>query len=74
MTANSNAQKTYVIDMDGVLVHGERPVPGANDFIQRLRDGGHKFLILTNNSRYTPLDLQHRLKSSGFQVEEIRRK
>lgn len=56
--------------MDGVLVHGERPVPGANDFIQRLRDGGHKFLILTNNSRYTPLDLQHRLKSSGFQVEE----
>jgi NagD protein len=70
VTENPNLKKTYVIDMDGVLVHGERAIPGANDFIKRLHDGGHKFLILTNNSRYTPLDLQHRLKSSGFRVEE----
>lgn len=62
-------KKTYLIDMDGVLVHGERPIPGANDFIQRLNTGGHKYLILTNNSRYTPLDLQHRLNASGISVE-----
>jgi NagD protein len=64
-----NPKKTYLIDMDGVLVHGERPIPGANEFIQRLYDRGHKFLILTNNSRYTPLDLQHRLHSSGIKVD-----
>ena len=60
--------KTYLIDMDGVLVHGDTPVPGACEFIRRLRDGGHKFLILTNNSRYTPVDLQHRLARIGFDV------
>ena len=61
-------KKAYLIDMDGVLVHGERALPGAAEFIQRLHQGGHKFLILTNNSRYTPLDLQHRLKKAGFEV------
>jgi NagD protein len=70
LSGKPDFKKTYVIDMDGVLVHGERAIPGACDFIKRLHDGGHKFLILTNNSRYTPLDLQHRLKSSGFQVDE----
>lgn len=68
-TPKTHTKKTYLIDMDGVLVHGERPIPGAGDFIQRLIDGGHKFLILTNNSRYTPVDLQHRLNSSGIMVD-----
>lgn len=61
-------KKTYLIDMDGVLVHGDTAIPGAPAFIQRLHDGGHKFLILTNNSRYTPVDLQHRLTRIGFDV------
>jgi NagD protein len=61
-------KKTYLIDMDGVLMHGDIAIPGAPEFIRRLRDGGHKFLVLTNNSRYTPIDLQHRLKRIGFDV------
>lgn len=61
-------KRSYLIDMDGVLVHGERPIPGAAEFIQKLIDNGHKFLILTNNSRYTPSDLQHRLNSCGIMV------
>ena len=69
MTATVDSKKSYIIDMDGVLVHGERAIPGANEFIQRLTEGGHKFLILTNNSRYTPMDLQHRLNSAGIKVE-----
>jgi len=60
--------KTYLIDMDGVLVHGKRAIPGAGEFIEALRRGGHKFLILTNNSRYTPVDLQHRLGGAGISV------
>ncbi len=68
-TNDSTRKRTYLIDMDGVLVHGERVIPGAKEFIQRLRDGGHKFLILTNNSRYTPEDLQHRLNRIGIPVE-----
>jgi NagD protein len=63
-------KRTYLIDMDGVLVHGERAIPGAQEFIERLNEGGHKYLILTNNSRYTPDDLQHRLNASGIPVDK----
>ncbi|MCG3212011.1 MAG: Dihydroxyacetone phosphatase [Anaerolineae bacterium] len=65
----STPKKTYLIDMDGVLVHGQRPIPGAIEFINRLREGGHKFLVLTNNPRYTVTDLQHRLQTIGFDLE-----
>ncbi len=54
--------------MDGVLVHGNRLVPGAVEFIQRLKQRGRKFLVLTNNPMYTPGDLAHRLQSIGLDV------
>src|SRR6185312_8352486 len=53
---------SYVVDMDGVIYHGHRLIPGALDFVRRLQEGGHKFLFLTNNSQWTPRDLQHRLE------------
>ena len=55
--------------MDGVLVHGQKALPGAIEFIEKLIKGGHRFLILTNNSRYTTTDLQHRLQASGIDVK-----
>jgi NagD protein len=60
--------KNYLIDMDGVLVRGSQPVPGANEFIDRLQAAGAKFLVLTNNSLYTPRDLQARLQRIGLDV------
>lgn len=60
--------KNYLIDMDGVLVSGRKPIPGAPEFIQRLRERERKFLILTNNPMYTPGDLAHRLQSNGLEV------
>jgi NagD protein len=56
--------------MDGVLVHEGQPVPGAPEFIGRLRDSGKPFLILTNNSIYTARDLQARLSRMGISVPE----
>src|SRR5258708_37906082 len=53
--------KNYLIDMDGVLLVGARPIPGAVEVVQRLRTQGIPFLIFTNNSLYTPRDLQMRL-------------
>ena len=67
-----NIKKAYLIDMDGVLVHGKNAIPGAADFIQRLYDRGHKYLVLTNNSRYTATDLQHRLQSAGINIDTKR--
>ena len=62
--------ESYLIDMDGVLVHEENALPGADDFIRRLGEAGKQFLVLTNNSIYTPRDLQARLNRMGFDVPE----
>ena len=62
--------KNFIIDMDGVLVQGNRIIPGADQFINRLREQGRKFLLLTNNPVYTPRDLAHRLQATGLQIEE----
>jgi len=63
----------YLMDMDGVLIRGSQLIPGAADFVARLRAAGKSFLILTNSSVYTPRDLQARLAHSGLTVapEEI---
>lgn len=58
------------MDMDGVLVREETPVPGADAFVSRLRERGTPFLVLTNNSIYTPRDLAARLRTSGIDVPE----
>ncbi|HLV99212.1 MAG TPA: HAD-IIA family hydrolase [Ktedonobacterales bacterium] len=60
--------KTYLMDMDGVLVRGPNLIPGADEFVARLREAGKPFLILTNNSLYTQRDLQVRLASVGLHV------
>ena len=59
---------TWLTDMDGVLVHEEEPIPGATDFIDALKASGLRFLVLTNNSIYTPRDLSARLRLSGLTV------
>jgi NagD protein len=58
------------MDMDGVLVHEEAPLPGADRFLARLRELGRPFLVLTNNSIYTPRDLSARLRLSGLDIPE----
>src|SRR5689334_8866764 len=58
------------MDMDGVLVHEEQPIPGAAAFLARLRERGLPFLVLTNNSMYTRRDLAARLAASGLDVPE----
>jgi NagD protein len=60
--------KNYICDMDGVLVFGSQLIPGANEFIGRLQEAGSKFLVLTNNSLYTPRDLWVRLQRIGLEV------
>ena len=60
----------WLTDMDGVLVHEEQAIPGAADFIQRLVALERRFLVLTNNSIYTPRDLRARLSRSGILLPE----
>ena len=60
----------WLTDMDGVLVHENRALPGAAELLQQWRDEGKPYLVLTNNSIYTPRDLSARLRASGLEVPE----
>jgi NagD protein len=60
----------WLTDMDGVLVHEGQALPGAADFLQRLVERDRRFLVLTNNSIFTPRDLAARLVRSGLHVPE----
>lgn len=60
----------WLTDMDGVLVREDRALPGAAEFLARLEDHGKRYLVLTNNSIFTPRDLAARLVRSGLQVRE----
>ena len=62
----------WLTDMDGVLVHESSPLPGAAELLQQWTDAGTEFLVLTNNSSYTPRDLSARLRASGLNVPEER--
>jgi NagD protein len=70
MTERKKPVESWLTDMDGVLVHEGQPVPGAPEFINKLRESGRRFLVLTNNSIYTARDLQARLNRMGFDVPE----
>jgi NagD protein len=56
--------------MDGVLVHEGDALPGAAEFLERLVDRERRFLVLTNNSIFTPRDLSARLGLAGLKVPE----
>lgn len=60
---------SYVCDMDGVLYRGDHLLPGAAEFVARLRRGRHKFVFLTNNAERTPRELQRKLARLGIRAE-----
>jgi NagD protein len=62
--------RSWLMDMDGVLVREESAIPGADRFLARLTELGTPFLVLTNNSIYTRRDLAARLRASGLEVPE----
>lgn len=59
---------SWLIDMDGVLVHEGTALDGAKEFLERLAEKDIPYLILTNNSIFTARDLSERLRSSGLSV------
>ncbi|MCC2336219.1 HAD-IIA family hydrolase [Cellulomonas wangsupingiae] len=62
--------RSWLCDMDGVLVHEGTALPGAPEFVDALKAAGRPFLILTNNSIFTPRDLRARLSATGLDVPE----
>lgn len=68
---SSILEKTaFICDMDGVLYHGNRLLPGAREFIEWLHAEGRRFVFLTNSSERSPRELQQKLKRLGVEVDE----
>lgn len=67
---NFNEKKGFICDMDGVIYHGNRILPGVVEFISWLQREGKEFLFLTNNSGSTPRELQQKLARMGLEVPE----
>ncbi len=60
----------FIIDMDGVIYHGNKLLPGVTEFVAWLESAGKKYLFLTNSSERTPKELHEKLKRLGINVEE----
>jgi NagD protein len=67
---NRGPIRNWLMDVDGVLVREEHAIPGAPEFIARLREMSTPFLLLTNNSIWTRRDLAARLRAGGLDVPE----
>jgi NagD protein len=60
----------FIIDMDGVIYHGNRLLPGVTEFLEWLEANSKKYLFLTNSSERTPRELHEKLKRLGITVGE----
>ena len=60
----------FIIDMDGVMYHGNNILPGVNEFLKWLEDTGKSYLFLTNASQRTPKELHEKLDRLGIHVKE----
>ena len=67
---NFNEKTGFICDMDGVIYHGNQILPGVTEFIQWLHDEDKQYLFLTNNSSYTPRELQQKLARMGLDVSQ----
>ena len=63
---------SYLMDMDGVLVHEEHAIDGAAEFIAELTANDVNFIVVTNNPLFTPRDLRARLLQAGLDIPERR--
>ncbi len=60
----------FIIDMDGVIYHGNRLLPGVTEFVSWMERSGKQYLFLTNASERTPKELHEKLKRLGIEVGE----
>lgn len=63
-------KKGFIIDMDGVLYHGNKLLPGVKEFVDWLIASDKRFVFLTNSSERTPKELQEKLQRMGIHVEK----
>ena len=63
------SKKAFIIDMDGVIYHGNKLLKGAVEFVEYLDREGKAYLFLTNSSERSPLELSQKLERLGIKVK-----
>lgn len=63
-------KKGFVSDMDGVIYHGNKLLPGAAEFVEWLNENDKKYLFLTNSSERSPRELSEKLSRLGIEVSK----
>ncbi len=63
-------KKGFIIDMDGVLYHGNKLLPGVKEFLDWLKESNKKFVFLTNSSERSPKELKEKLGRLGIAVDD----
>lgn len=62
------SKNAIISDMDGVIYHGNKLLPGVLEFVEWLKSENKKFLFLTNSSERTPTELKEKLNRLGVDV------
>ncbi len=63
-------KKAFICDMDGVIYHGNRLLPGVPEFVDWLISNNKDFLFLTNSSERAPRELAQKLGRMGLDISE----
>ncbi|MBQ8605192.1 MAG: HAD family hydrolase [Clostridia bacterium] len=64
------SKQGFICDMDGVIYHGNKLLPGVREFVEWLQKNEKRFLFLTNSSERSPRELQQKLARMGLEVDE----
>ena len=64
------SRKAFISDMDGVIYHGNKLLPGVPEFVDWLKRENKKFLFLTNSSERTPRELREKMLRLGIDLDE----
>ena len=68
-TINNKAIRGLLIDLDGVLYIGSKPVEGAVEYMNRIVERGVPFRYITNTTRMSRKSLIESLRSMSFPAE-----
>jgi NagD protein len=60
----------FICDMDGVIYHGNKLLPGVLEFVDWLHKNDKRYLFLTNSSERSPRELAQKLGRLGLDVDE----
>lgn len=62
------SMKSFLIDLDGVLYVGKKPVEGAREFLALMDDLGYDYRFVSNSTRRCRSSVAERLKGFGYHV------